>query len=68
MIFITYVERVLEAGKDDRGSVYLGEKRIDTLRFSDDIDQLEEQAQDLQGSLANAIEATEPEYINKYVS
>mgnify|MGYP003525025346 CR=1 FL=1 len=59
-IFITYLERVMDACEDCRTGVNISGELIDNLRFADDIDLLEERSEDLQESLNGVAAAAEP--------
>ena len=59
-IFITYLERAMDACEDCRTGVNISGELIDNLRFADDIDLLEERSEDLQESLNGVAAAAEP--------
>ena len=59
-IFITYLERVMDACENCRTGVNISGELIDNLRFADDIDLLEERSEDLQESLNGVAAAAEP--------
>ena len=58
--FITYLERMMEGMKEENeGGVKIQERRINNLRFADDIGLIEENRERLQESLTQLMEAGE---------
>ncbi len=59
LIFITYLERVMDAKQEERHGVCVNGERFDNLRFADDIDLLEYSCERLQQSLNSVATAAE---------
>jgi hypothetical protein len=57
VIFITYLERVMDAEQDERQGVCISGEFFDNLRFADDIDLMELDLEKLQRSLNSVSEA-----------
>ena len=57
--FITYLERIMDAVRDNGTGVSVQGHRINNLKFADDIDLLEEDGDDLQRNLDQISEAAE---------
>ena len=59
LIFITYLERVMDMKQDERQGVCVNGELFDNLRFADDIDLLEHNCERLQRSLNSVAAAAE---------
>ena len=60
VIFITYLERVMDQEQGDKKGVCISGEGINNLRFADDIDLLEEDIEEVQNNMDRLVKAAEP--------